>query len=337
MHLSDHRMRSVLCWLGSGVLTLAVSWHAATGEELAGSAQRATDGPVRAEKIAVGEVGGSRVSTEKVAIVPPTQVDLATIRESAQAKHPLSRALQIALESYDHIQHHVRDYECSFTRRELVDGELGPYEYLRAKVRHNRPGADGQPVPYSVYLKFQKPAQVAGREVLYVHGQNKGQMVVRNGGTSFAYVTTELRPESSLAMRGNRYPITEFGFENLLKRLIEIAHEDIHGQVACQVKYYENAKINGRPCTGILVVHEERTPASRFYMARVFVDHELKIPIMYESYDWPGQAGEKPVLLEQYSYANVKLNLALTDTDFDRNHPDYKLRDDQSRKTGKSK
>src|SRR5690606_21763897 len=135
----------------------------------------------------------------------------------------------------------------------------------------------------------------------------------------------EVEPDGELAMRGNRYPITEFGLENLLRRLIEVAAEDIRNGAPCEVKFYPQATINGRPCTGVMVRHTERRENMRFYMARVFLDRELHVPILYDSYDWPEGEGEEPPLLEQYSYQRLRLNVGLSEGDFDRDNPNYRL------------
>jgi hypothetical protein len=58
-------------------------------------------------------------------------------------------------------------------------------------------------------------------------------------------------------------------------------------------------------------------------MAEVFIDRELDLPIRYASYDWPAKAGEKPVPLEEYTYSKIKLNVGLTDQDFDPANPKY--------------
>lgn len=277
------------------------------------------------------KIDGQVVRAHRIVVPPPAEMELDSARKLTESQHPLAGALKIAVDAYEHIQQNVHDYECRFMRRERVDGELGAYEYMDAKVRHARQNGELGKVPYSVYLKFLKPAALRDREVLYVDGLYRNRLIVHNGGGSFSYVTTELRPESNLAMHGNRYPITEFGFENLLKRLIEVAQEDILREAECKVTFYENSKINQRPCTGVLVVHPERDAASRFHMARVFLDKELKIPLLFESYDWPAETGGKPQLLEQYSYSDVRLNVGLTDADFDRENPSYRLKatDDQ--------
>jgi hypothetical protein len=67
----------------------------------------------------------------------------------------------------------------------------------------------------------------------------------------------------------------------------------------------------------------ERKPESGFMRARVFVDNEYRVPVFYAAYDWPKEEGGKPVLLELYAYRRVKLNVGLTDKDFDPTNPDY--------------
>ena len=58
-------------------------------------------------------------------------------------------------------------------------------------------------------------------------------------------------------------------------------------------------------------------------MARIYLDDQLNLPIRYEAYDWPDQPGDKPVLLEEYTYVNLKINQGLTDADFDVHNPQY--------------
>ena len=40
------------------------------------------------------------------------------------------------------------------------------------------------------------------------------------------------------------------------------------------------------------------------------------MPIHYEAYDWPAQTGGEPVLLESYTYSDLKFNVDLKDEDF---------------------
>jgi hypothetical protein len=244
--------------------------------------------------------------------------------DAPRTEHPVLPVLRMAVEGYRQLRSNVQDYTCLMVRRERVDGRLGPHEFIFAKVRQ-RKVRDGQVVvPFGVYLKFLKPASVAGREVLYVEGKYDGEMLARRGGTRFAFVTTRLLPTSELAMQGNRYPITEFGIENLLRRLIESARDEL--KISCHVEYLPEATINGRPVDGIVVTHPDTEPRAPYFQAKIFVDELLQVPVHYESYDWPKQADEEPLLTEQYTYTNLQLNVGLTELDFDESNPDYQLR-----------
>ena len=51
--------------------------------------------------------------------------------------------------------------------------------------------------------------------------------------------------------------------------------------------------------------------------AVVEVDHDYRLPIYAEIFDWDGQ------LVERYGYRNLRLNPGLTDEDFNPKNPDY--------------
>ena len=77
----------------------------------------------------------------------------------------------------------------------------------------------------------------------------------------------------------------------------------------------------------IEVVHDERRTPFEFHKAQVFIDDELNIPVRYVAYDWPSTPGGKPILMEEYTYVDVVLNVGLTDRDFDITNPEYSYRE----------
>jgi hypothetical protein len=230
--------------------------------------------------------------------------------------HPLQPALELATRGLAGLRGKIKDYSCTVVKRERIDGKLGEHEYMFAKIRHE---------PFSVYLYFLSPDAVKGQEVIYVDGQNDGNMLAHAGSGVRALVgTVSLKPQSQLAMTGNRYAITELGVENLARRLVEVAeHDSKFGE--CEVNFFPNAKVSGRVCTCVQVVHPVPRRNFRFHLARVFIDDEYTIPIRYEAYDWPHEAGGKPVLMEEYTYVNVKINNGFTDADFDPKNTAYKF------------
>jgi hypothetical protein len=231
--------------------------------------------------------------------------------------HPLEPALDRAYKAMRHIERGIKDYTCTLVKKERVDGKLTEYEYMFTKVRHE---------PFSVYMYFLKPEDKAGREVIYVAGQNDGNLVAHEAKGIKALVgAVQLKPNSPMAMQGNRYPITEVGILNLTRRLIEVGESDRkYGE--CDVEYIPNTKINGRPCTLIRVTHPTPRKNFRYHKAAIYIDDELNIPTRFEAYDWPKQAGGEPILLEEYTYVNIKLNPGLSDIDFDVRNPNYKFK-----------
>lgn len=236
--------------------------------------------------------------------------------------HPLQPALKLAQEVLDSINNNVDDYTCTLVRRERVSGELGKHEFLNLKVRHEET-QDGQAIiPFSVYLKFTKPAHVEGREALYIAGKHAGKVFVRRGGQRASYLSSYVSPDSRIAMKDNRYPITDIGFKRMAERLIDVIESDMKYD-ECEVNFYSGAKVNERSCTRIEVIHPVERDHFRFQRAMVFVDDEDKLPIGYASFFWPAEPGGKPRLLEEYVYTDIKLNVGLADDDFDRENPNY--------------
>ncbi len=234
--------------------------------------------------------------------------------QAQSGEHPLEPALRWARQGLKSIQEKLHDYECTFVKRERVDGMLGPREFMRLKVRHE---------PFSVYLYFLRPHEVRGQEAIYVEGRNNGKLWAHSNGMRDRVMgTVALEPRGPFAMRGNRYPLTEIGLANLVRRLIEVAEADTqYGE--CQVRTYSGAKINGRPCLCLEVEHPRPRRNFKFHIARVYIDRQLNLPVRYESYSWPARPGEKPLLLEEYTYLNLRINPGHSDLDFDIRNPDY--------------
>ena len=201
-------------------------------------------------------------------------------------------------------------------KREKVDGKLGERQTIFVKIRHE---------PFSVYLRFIAPTEVKGQEVVWVEGRNDGNMKAHAGsGVRAMMGTVSLRPDSPIAIEGQRYPITEIGVQNLTRKLIEVAEHDLQfGE--CNVNFFPGSKVNGRVCTCIQVEHPTQRVNFRYNLARVFIDDEMNIPTRFEAYEWPLQPGGPPDLVEEYTYMNVKLNNGFTDMDFDEQNTEYRF------------
>ena len=255
---------------------------------------------------------------------PPLQVagrsDLEQLRVGLAApqpnEHPLMPVLRWAHEGLRHIED-IPDYTAIMVKRERVDGKLSEPAYMFIKVRQK---------PFSVYMTFLKPESLKGQEVIFIPSVNNGRMLAHGTGIKKMFGTVSLDPTGPIAMKGNRYPITELGLSNLVHRLIEQGEKDAkYGE--CEVKFFPGAKINNRLCTCVQVVHPVPRRNFLFHLARIFVDDEINVPVRFESYEWPAKAGGSPEMTEEYTYLNLKLNVGLTDADFDTHNPNYGFKD----------
>ncbi len=73
----------------------------------------------------------------------------------------------------------------------------------------------------------------------------------------------------------------------------------------------------------IETTHPREDPDFLFYQVRVYIDQELGLPIRFEAYDWPDGPDAEPVLVEEYSYTDLKVNVGLSDHDFDVSNAGY--------------
>lgn len=239
------------------------------------------------------------------------------------SEHPLDPALRISQSSLDHIRTNIRDYTANFIKRTRVDGELSEMQCARVKIRHRQMNNGRLAVPMGVYLDFYQPDSVKGREVLWVEGRNDGKLIAHEAG--FKNLTNvKLDPTGYLAMRGQRYPITDIGMENLTVKLIDTALRDRqYGE--CEVRFFNNAKVGDQICNMVEVTHPNHREHFDFHRARVYFSQELNMPIRYASWSWPSSPGGEPILEEEYTYINIKTNVGLTDKDFDTDNPDYRF------------
>ena len=249
----------------------------------------------------------------------------ATLASSAKpVPHPLDDALEIARRGLRDIRANVRDYTAIMVKRERIGGELQKPEYMQVKVRSEQVTESGQKIPFGIYMKFIKPRACAGREVIWVEGRNENKLFAHEGSGLGSFRTFHLDPTSWLAMKGQRYPISDAGMENLIVKLIEKAERD-RAAGDCIVEYRTGVKINGRDCEVIQVTHPEQRAPYDFHIAKIYIDTELRLPIRYQAHLWPETENAKPKLLEEYTYLNIKINQGLTDEEFNPRNPRYKF------------
>jgi hypothetical protein len=223
-------------------------------------------------------------------------------------EHPLQPVIRGLKESQKLIDDSIRDYTCTFVKRERVDGELGEQQYILLKVMHQ---------PFSVYMQFLKP--FTGREVVYVTGQNEGKLVALDVGAKRFLGKLSLDPHGALAMKGQKHPITSVGIRNLTEKLIKMSEAECKF-AECEV-VTKPETIGTRKTTLVQIMHPTPRKDFKNNVARIFFDDELRIPIHYDAFSWPTKPGGAPVLEESYTYQNLKINNNYTAREFDPNKP----------------
>jgi hypothetical protein len=236
--------------------------------------------------------------------------------------HPLDPALSLARDALARFESTVDDYTGTIIKRERINGSLSGEARMEFKIRTRKKEGDKLVRPLQVYLKFIDPWLSRGREVIWVENANDGKLVAHEGGLK-NLVRVSLAPTDSLAMMGNKYPITEIGLAKLVEKLIEKGERD-KKVGPCDVKIEEGFEVAGRHCQKIEVTHPTPDPRFDFHMAQIFIDTERLIPLRYAAYMWPDKPGSPPPLEEEYTYVDVKLNVGLKDSDFDPSNPAYK-------------
>jgi hypothetical protein len=265
---------------------------------------------------------GPVAAAESDLATAPTASEPAPRRVAGLDKNPLGPGAHRSAESITHARRaiadckdrytHVRDYTCTFVKRERIEGRLTPQHIMVMKARTN---------PNSVYFRFQTPNQ--GREAIYVHGRNNGRIVAHDVGiTKFLAGTMHLDPHGSMAMEDNRHPVTEAGIGTLIETVANRwAFELSPGE--SQVTIHDEVRVSNRRCTLIESVHPQRGPNFLFHKVNLYIDQEHGLPIRFEAYDWPRHAGAAAELVEEYSYMDLKINVGLHDHDFDPANKQY--------------
>lgn len=241
----------------------------------------------------------------------------------------LEDALEIAREGLARMEAELVDYRGRLVKRELVGSRLSPETEIHFKIRTRRSGdvKGVSPQSMAVYLAFKSPESMNGREVIWVEDRNDGKLVAHDTGLA-ALIKISLDPKGFLAMQGNRYPLTEIGFKNLVRQLL-VRSEWVKEEGGADVTFVDSFEVGDRDCLLIQVRPKSTNglvkPNTKldFSLAEIAIDKERQIPLRYVAYGIAAEGQDSPPLLEEYTYYDVELNVGLTEQDFDVENPEY--------------
>lgn len=200
----------------------------------------------------------------------------------------------------------VQDYTCTFVKHEVIGGQLQPENVLAMKVKAQ---------PFSVHFKWQAPKALEGQECCYVTGKHNGILRGKSPGVLGVIGFVNVALTDPQVVNSSRYPITDAGIGHLIERLAKRwPEEKARQRTVLTVRNYE---ISGKRCARVETVNPNSQPGEFFcYRSVIYFDHETKLPIRAELYDWPKADSPTGAFLESYNYVNLKLNVSLTDKDF---------------------
>ena len=247
---------------------------------------------------AVAQQPASKLSPIKT-IVPQTSP-----QATQRSVDPLGTMLAEAKTAYGAI----RDYTCVFTKQERIKGVLSGEQVAEMKVRIK---------PYSVAIRYARPAAIAGMEMNYMSSSKLGKMLYRPAGAKGLNGAQYVALDDPKILAENRHPITQLGVGALIDRLGLVVSRE--GSMRNPVEVYTaDYQFAGRNVTRYEIFTRRPHLYRYAYLIVVCVDKETKLPVRIEAYDAPRSGQTTGELIEAHSYSNLKLNVGLGDSAFNR-------------------
>jgi hypothetical protein len=200
----------------------------------------------------------------------------------------------------------VHDYTSVMVSRERVKGALLPEERVLVKFQRI----------FKVYMRWMDgPSK--GREGLYVAGAHDGKFLVYEPSGFQRLFTAALEPTDARVMEKSRHPVTDVGIGRLLEIVGDNARRAARDGVL-RVVDHGISELAGRRVHQVESILPRDAGAGYYgYRVQLFFDREHHLPIRVVVYDWSDQ------LVEDYTYANLRLNPGLTTLDFDPSNKEY--------------
>lgn len=240
----------------------------------------------------------------------PAEAQAPAAQEAPKMDPAMEKAYQMVTQG-EATMRTLKDFTATFHKHEWKGGKMLKPETLFVKWRKN---------PRSVYMLWTGEHN-KGQEIIWRRGWNGDKIRAHQGGF-LRHITVNLDPTGSLAMKDSRHPIMHAGFDHtveLIAKDMRLAKEN--PEWGAQIKDLGVQNIHGAQSYCYeATMDKKKYPKFYAYKALICMHLALKIPNKVHIWDYEdGQVR----LVEQYSYENVKLNVGLTDADFDPSNPDY--------------
>jgi hypothetical protein len=214
----------------------------------------------------------------------------------------------------------IPDYTATMLKQERIGGALGEVQTIGLKVRHD---------PFSIYMKWHTGDR--GRQLIYVQGQNDGNLLVQPGGIRGRLTgVLNLEPTGNLAMSESRYPITKAGLLELARTILHFQHLDLQRASGFRCQLQDNHTFAERPCWLYVIDYDTPEVNSLYRKSLIYLDKELSMPTCVKNWTWAKDVDaskiDEETLIEFYAYTELQFDQALDSAHFDQHNKDYRMR-----------
>ncbi len=193
----------------------------------------------------------------------------------------------------------IRDMQCRLIRRERLGGSLTNEQEIAIKYLVR---------PYAVQLTWLKNPSSA-EKVLYIEGENDGKLLAVPVLVGFLTGPLAKDPEGAEALKSSRRPVTQFGFDISLARLLkpyETGQLSVGGTF--EDRFLGGALVAGRQTLALERVRTGGEPVDADTAAgwQVFLDGEQLFPIGVIEFN------SNHEMLGYYVFTDLQYNTGLT-------------------------
>jgi len=229
---------------------------------------------------------------------------------SAHADEAAENAFLSAIDRMKQAVTHIEDSTYKFHQLEVVNGKQQPKYLCDVKFR----------TPQDIYMTWIGEKNT-GRELLYRGASwNGGKLKVKPGPW---IPTVSLDPNGRLATQGQRHTINNLGFHYSVQLFASDAErlKAHRGEWPLTVEDLGVSTVFGSSARCFKAdLPKEQAPELYARMVRVCVDETSGLPSHIQA--WDLENGEL-MLVEDYGYEDIEINVGLTDIDFDDANPAY--------------
>jgi len=199
------------------------------------------------------------------------------------------------------------DASYTFHKVELVNGSLQPAEQTAVKFR----------APNDFYMKWVGEVDT-GQELLFRPGWNDDRMRVSAGPL---VPTVNLSVDSRLASRTNRHTVRHAPLPTIVQNFTNDEAVLVAAQTIPTVKELGSRMVYGDPSTCYqLETPKAQLPALYATRVEICVSDRTHLPSRIQAWDVEGGMLQ---LVEDYGYEGLRINIGLTDVDFDPDNKAY--------------